>query len=138
MKESDYEDIIHLPPPTSRKHPRMPGEKRAAQFAPFAALVGYEAAVDEAARLTSERTELTEEERGRLDQTLQLLMERRAGERRACITRFIPDERKEGGSYASICGSIRRLDPVGRILIMEDGLHLKLDDIVEIEVQGGP
>ena len=56
--KSPYDDIIHLPHHVSQNHPQMPMLDRAAQFAPFAALTGYEAAVGETARLTAERREL--------------------------------------------------------------------------------
>ena len=56
-----YDDIIDLPRPVSKKHPPMPMMKRAAQFLPFAALTGYEAAVEETARLTEKKTELSED-----------------------------------------------------------------------------
>lgn len=46
----NYEDIINLPHYEPKRHPRMSMEARAAQFAPFAALTGYEEAIKEAAK----------------------------------------------------------------------------------------
>ena len=71
-----YDDILHLPHPTSKRHPRMPIADRAAQFSPFAALTGHGAAIEETARVTDRRIELDEDAKEQLDQTLQLLLER--------------------------------------------------------------
>ena len=94
-----YDDIINLQHPTSTKHPRMPMIDRAAQFSPFQALSGYGAAIQETARLTDQRVELTEEEKMLLDEKLRLLLDTGATGR---ITDFQPDEKKEGGAYAVI------------------------------------
>ena len=96
-----YDDIINLPHPVSAKHPRMPMMDRAAQFSPFAALVGHGAAIEETARLTNRRVELTEEEKALLDDKLRLLLE--TG-REGAITYFLPDGRKDGGAYVTAVG----------------------------------
>ena len=90
-----YDDIIDLPHPTSVRHPRMPMADRAAQFSPFAALVGHGAAIRETARLTDRKIELTEEEKAVLDDKLCLLLDT-GGE--AVFTYFLPDEKKDGGA----------------------------------------
>ena len=68
-----YNDIIHLPPPNSAKHPRMPIQDRAAIFSPFAALSGHSAAIAETARLTDRRMELDEDTKMELDLKQQVL-----------------------------------------------------------------
>ena len=83
-----YDDIIDLPHPTSVRHPRMPMSDRAAQFSPFQALVGHGAAIEEAARLTGRKIELTEEEKSVLDERLRLLDETGG---QAAFTWFLPD-----------------------------------------------
>ena len=94
-----YDDIIALPHPTSRRHPRMPAIDRAAQFAPFAALTGYAAAVKETARETEAFTELAEDEAAALDRQLRLLEERVRERPWVVLTCFQPDQRKAGGAY---------------------------------------
>lgn len=104
-----YDDIINLPHPNSAKHPRMSMIDRAAQFSPFATLTGHGAAIEETARLTDRRIELTEEEKTVLDEKLRLLLET-GGE--GMITYFLPDERKDGGAYVAKLGTIKKIDPL--------------------------
>ena len=98
-----YDDIIHLPHHVSATRPRMPMLDRAAQFSPFVALTGYEAAVRETARLTDQRVELDESAKAELDRKLRLLLSL-PGQPEASITYFRPDERKEGGAYETVTG----------------------------------
>ena len=133
-EEQRYEDIIGLPHPTSRKHPRMPRETRAAQFAPFAALTGYDEAVEETARLTEPQAELGEEALGRLNQALQHLRERIGDQPEAAITCFVPDERKIGGAYTCITGRVRRIDDVSREIILTDRTVISMDRVYGIAV----
>lgn len=137
MKRSDdphrYDDIINLPHPTSLKHPRMTVENRAAQFSPFAALTGYEAIVEETARLTEERAELDEQRKAVLDGKLQRLRERLGAEPELSIVYFRPDLLKFGGEYVSHSGRLRRIDPIERSILFADGLRVAIDDIAEIE-----
>ena len=125
-----YDDIIALPHPTSARHPRMPMADRAAQFSPFAALVGHGAAIRETARLTDQKIELTEDEKAILDEKLCWLLE--TGDE-AVFTYFLPDEKKDGGSYVTAVGSIKKLDPLERRVILADGSVIPVEDILEIE-----
>ena len=127
-----YEDIIALPHPTSRKHKRMPILGRAAQFAPFAALTGYEEAVDETARLTEPCAELDEEMQKRLDEALHKLKEKIGEQPEAAITCFVPDEKKPGGSYRCLTGRVRRIDEISREIILTDRTVIPLDRIYGI------
>ena len=125
-----YDDIIDLPHPTSAKHPRMPMSARAAQFSPFAALSGHGAAIRETARLTDRKIELTEEEKAVLDEKLCLLGDT-GGE--AVFTYFLPDEKKNGGAYVTVSGSIKKLDLWSRRVILTGGAVIPIEDILEIE-----
>lgn len=128
-----YDDIIDLPRPTSSKHPRMSLSDRAAQFSPFAALSGHEAAIRETARLTDRRIELDEDVKVELDRKLRLVAEHLAERPRVSITFFEADVRKEGGSYRTVTGPIKRIDDVRRLVIMGDGWEIPIDDISGIE-----
>ena len=125
-----YDDIINLPHPTSAKHPRMSMADRAAQFSPFAALVGHGSAIRETARLTNRKIELTEDEKAILDEKLYLLLD--TGEE-AVFTYFLPDEKKDGGSYVTAAGSIKKLDQLEHRVILTDGAVIPVEDILEIE-----
>ena len=125
-----YDDIIDLPHPTSARHPRMPMADRAAQFSPFAALVGHGAAIEETVRLTDRKIELTEDEKAILDEKLRYLFE--AG-REAVFTWFQPDEKKDGGAYVTNLGTIKKIDPLQGIVVLMDGTFIPIEDILEIE-----
>ena len=127
-----YDDIIDRPRPVSKKHPPMPMTKRAAQFLPFAALTGFEGEIAEAARLTEPVPELGEDALVALDEQLALLRQRLSEQPEITLTRFIPDEKKAGGSYETVTGRVRRLDEVHRLLILTDGAKIDIDTIVEL------
>lgn len=89
-----YDDIIDLPNPTSRKHPRMPLYDRAAQFSPFVALTGHDAAIKETARLTTDKLELSEDTIAKLNEQLNMINENIGAEPFVEITYFVPDDKK--------------------------------------------
>ncbi|MCI8329313.1 MAG: hypothetical protein HFG02_06810 [Oscillibacter sp.] len=126
-----YDDIIDLPHPTSERHPRMSMANRAAQFSPFAALTGYEAAVKETARLTDSKAELTEEEKVVLDAKLQLLVPGME----ASFVYFQQDNKKEGGTYLTAAGMVKRIDSCAREVILADGQKIFVDDIIGIQLE---
>lgn len=128
-----YDDIIHLPHHESTKHPKMPALDRAAQFSPFAALTGHNAAITETSRLTDSRVELDEIRKEELDERLQRIRESLAHKPQVSITYFVPDAKKEGGAYLTITGSIRKIEENKRQIIMEDGTVIPMNDIYEIE-----
>ena len=128
-----YEDLLYLPHPVSRNHPQMSVRDRAAQFSPFAALTGHEAAVQEAARITQARPELDDSEKEQLNETLFLLLEKYQGHPNLCITYFQPDDKKEGGKYVTETGIVRKIDMEKRLLCMEKQAAIELDMIVKIE-----
>ncbi len=128
-----YNDILHLPHPVSRKHPRMAVADRAAQFSPFAALTGYDDAVREAARLTDRRLELDEYEQQALNDRLQQILSRLPKQPVVRITYFRPDSCKEGGAYVTVNGVIKRLDTVEREIRLVDGTRIPIEDIWDID-----
>ena len=129
---SEYDDIIDLPRPKS-KHEPMPMSDRAAQFSPFAALTGYGDAIDETARLTDARIELSEEERAELDYKQQYLAALDAPT--VTVTYFVPDERKSGGAYVTHTGVLKRVDEVERMVVFKDGLRVPLDEVMDIKCE---
>ncbi|MBQ9458675.1 MAG: hypothetical protein IJU66_01940 [Oscillospiraceae bacterium] len=128
-----YDDIIDLPHHVSVTHPHMTLYDRAAQFAPFKALSGYEDDVEETARLTDERIELDESRKDFLDARLQLLEEHLSDAPVVTATYFRPDERKSGGAYLTVTGNVKKIDAVGRVLILRDGSRILMDDLYSLE-----
>lgn len=140
MITQHYEDILHLPHPVSRRRCRMTNYDRAAQFAPFAALTGYDAVIAESGRLTQERTELDEMEIARLDERLRELQEHIETEQEATFTWFCPDERKTGGAYIRTTGRVKKVDSFQRMIFLTDGRAIPIGEITGIEFaeQGRP
>lgn len=135
MRENDehrYDDIIGLPHHVSRKHPQMPLLDRAAQFAPFAALTGHEAAIKETARLTEEEIELDENSKELLDFRLQQLQEHLSEHPEVTVTYFCPDEKKTGGAYETVTGVVKKVDEYAGELVFTDGRRIGLGAIVEL------
>ena len=130
-----YDDILHLPHPTSKRHPRKPIADRAAQFSPFAALTGHKAAIEETARVTERRIELDEDAKEQLDQTLQLLLERIDEQPEITVTWFSPDKKKAGGQYHTATGKLKRIDTQESRLILTDGTQIPLEDLLEIRIE---
>ncbi|WP_418998816.1 hypothetical protein [Agathobaculum sp.] len=130
-----YDDIIDLPHPTSQNHPRMSLYDRAAQFSPFAALTGHSAAIAETGRLTDRRVELDEYEMARVDAELQRLQELLPGGPTASITYFVPDERKNGGSYQTVTGEVKRIDAVTGVIQMTDRREIPIEDVFSIKIK---
>ncbi len=128
-----YDDIINLSHPTSKKHPRMPIRDRAAQFAPFAALVGYDDAVEETARVTDEMVEQSEEMKAILNEKLSSLKERIDTRPSVAVTYFIPDEKKSGGRYVIVRGKIVKINDFSATVKMSDGREIAFDKIYSIE-----
>lgn len=127
-----YDDIIHLPHHVSQNHPQMPLRDRAAQFAPFAALTGYEAAVGETARLTAERREVDAQEAEELNRRLTALIARLPERPEVTVEYFVPDDRKAGGAYVTVTGRVRHISVPEKTLVMEDGAVIALEDIATI------
>lgn len=128
-----YDDIIHFPHPVSVAHPPMAVSDRAAQFSPFAALSGHEAAIHEAARLTDQRVELDENCKEALNRKIMLLMRRIQEHPEVAITYFAADSEKDGGCYTEVKGNIKKIDGYGDLIILVDGTRIPLYDVIEIK-----
>lgn len=128
-----YDDIIHLPHPTSKNRPRMSIHDRAAQFSPFAALSGHAAAIAETARLTDRKLELNEDTRAELDRRQAILLEHISERPEVTVTWFRPDERKSGGAYITTTGRLKKIDEIERVLVLTDGARIPLEDVAGLE-----
>ena len=134
--EKKYGDIIHLPHHVSSVHPHMPVSDRAAQFAPFAALTGYGEVIKETARQTDERPDLSEDEKQELNYKIQLACALPGEKPEIVLTYFVQDDKKSGGACHTARGKIRRIDPDAGQIILEDGMRIRLDCVVDIEFTG--
>lgn len=128
-----YDDIIDMEHHVSGRHPRMSMDSRVAQFAPFAALTGHDAAIMEAARLTETERELTSGEADALNRKLSYLLQNIKEEYPVEIVFFEPDSKKEGGAYRTKTGFIKNADLTTGILEMDDGSRLLIRHIKDIK-----
>lgn len=128
-----YDDIINLPHHVSAKRPHMSVIDRAAQFSPFAAVVGYDAAVKETARLTDRRVELDEYEKDALNEKLNIVAEHIEERPEIAITYFKPDDKKAGGAYVTVTGCVKKIDDYEHIVCLTDGTKIAIGEILEIE-----
>lgn len=137
MKKSNYDDIINLSYPYPTKRRRMSVADRAAQFSPFAALTGHDAAIAETGRLTDDKIELGEDAvyqieyrltkiAGRIDQGKKIYP-------KATILYFQKDAKKSGGAYLKKEGCIKKIDEIKKIIEFEDGISIRVSDILEID-----
>ena len=129
----DYDDIINLPHPISKTRPQMSLKDRAAQFSPFAALTGYDAAIKETGRLTDEKIELDEEALSNLNMKFQILFERLDEQPDIAITYFKPDETKSGGAYLTTTDKIKKVDEYERMITTTNGTKIPMDDVINLE-----
>ncbi|MCI8597595.1 MAG: YolD-like family protein [Lachnospiraceae bacterium] len=132
QEEHKYDDIIYLPHHVSKKHPQMSLLNRAAQFSQFAALTGYEDAINETARLTDAFIELDEDKKEQLDEQLQFIKKNLEQKPDCEITYFKPDEKKDGGTYVTIRGKIKKIDEYEHQIIFTDGTVLPIEYIFSI------
>jgi len=126
-----YDDIISLPHHVSERHPHLAPNERAAQFSPFAALTGYDNAIKETARLTTEKAILGEDAKEELDRKLQSLTARLEMEPNVSVTFFKPDEKKDGGRYMTKAGRIQKINEEKRLLVV-DGMQIPFDEIMNV------
>ena len=131
--DHQYDDIINLPHHVSATRPQMSMINRAAQFSPFAALTGYDAAIRETGRLTDSRIELSEDSRTDLDRKQQLLSDRLAEHPEVSVTYFVPDRKKAGGAYVTVTGNVKKLDDLQRLMVLTDGTVVPVDEILALE-----
>ena len=128
-----YEDIVDLPHHISKKHPQPTMADRAARFAPFAAITGYEEMVLEEARVTDERIEMDESSKAALNEKLNMILEFIDEQPEVSITYFEPDKRKAGGAYVTVTGTVKRIDEYEHLVIMTDGKKINIDEIYNLQ-----
>ena len=129
-----YDDMILLPHHQSKKHPPMSLYARSAQFAPFAALTGYEDAVRETARETKEKIELEEDWQVILDSKLQILQERISRKEEVTFTYFEPDLKKEGGEYVTVIGVVKKIDLIEQKIILSNKKEIPIGELIDVRI----
>lgn len=129
----NYDDIINLPHHVSKNHPRMSMYQRAAQFAPFAALVGHDALIAETARLTDAEIDMGEEAIHLLNQKMNYLKEKLKEHPSVTITYFLPDLKKSGGEYLTTTGIIKTIDDFEHTIVMENGTKIPLQCTLDLD-----
>lgn len=131
---TSYDDMVPLPHPKSDRRLPMPMRNRAAQFAPFAALTGYDEAVQEAGRRTVGRIELSEDAAEELNRQLCWVRDHIDAAPEVIVTWFVPDARKDGGAYRTASGRVKAWKPQRRVLILQNGTEIPVREIAEIAV----
>ena len=132
--KNPYDDILHLPHHVSAKHPSMPMRDRAAQFAPFSALTGFEDVIAETERPTERAFELDEQEAAELDRRLNLLIAKLPEHPAVAVTFFVPDGRRSGGAYRTVTGKVEAVSAAERTIVMADGTAIPLENIAFLEI----
>jgi len=133
IMQRNYDDIKHLTRPQYDDLHPMSMHDRAAQFSPFAALVGYDDAVAETARLTDSRLELTEDEMFELNVNLNRLLDSLDEQPQISVTYFVPDEKKSGGKYVEKFGVVRIYDSYSNELVFTDGVRIAVADMAKLD-----
>ena len=128
-----YADIRHLSRPVSTRHLPMSPQDRAAQFAPFAALTGYDGVIDETARLTDRERILAVGAEAELDEKMRWIRDHLGEQPGVTLTYFRPDGRKAGGAYVTVSGRVKKLEEHSGKLIFTDGTAVDLENICHIE-----
>ena len=126
------QELLEMERPVPARHAPMRRCDRAAQFAPFAALSGFDETVQEAGRLTQAQIELAENEREALNDALVRLAARLPEQPEVRLTYFQPDAKKSGGTYRTILTRVRRLDANAQVLVLTDGTRIPFDALLSI------
>ena len=133
MSEFQYNDILNMQYPNPEIEKDFPDEiLRAAQFAPFAALTGFDEEVEETARITDSKVELDEYQKAELNDKL-LFLNNSEGDEEVSITYFVPDKKKSGGAYVIKKGIVIKVREYEKDIVMYDGTEIPIDDIIAIE-----
>lgn len=130
-----YDDIIDLPHHVSKTRKPMSLYNRAAQFAPFAALTGYDDAIEETARLTETKVELSDELKNDLNQKINFIKNNIKVHPEITIKYFVRDNKKSGGIYKSLTSIIKKVDDFNKCFIFADNTNVYFDDIISITWQ---
>ena len=132
MIKSKYEDIVSLPHHISKVYPKMSRVARAAQFAPFAALTGYDNKVKETSRITGKRKIVEADLKLIINKKLQIIQENIYTKPMVTITYFVPDKIKDGGEYVTVTGNIKKIDNYNKAIIFTDNTNIFINEILEI------
>lgn len=127
-----YDDIINLPHYEPKTHKRMSLEARAAQFAPFAALTGYEDEIKETARLTDKRINITESQKTLLNSKIQYILKKIELKPEVKFTYFVKDKNKAGGKYIEKTGIIKKIDKISKYIILKDNTKIPISEIINV------
>lgn len=133
MKIDNYEDIINLPHHISKKYPQMSLEARSAQFAPYAALTGYDEVLAETARITNARIEIDENLKTIIDSKLQIIRENIKNKPQISVVYFVPDLKKNGGKYVTVNGNVKKIDEYRNVLVLDDNMEIEVKEIIQLE-----
>ena len=128
-----YDDIINLPRHISKNHKPMPISNRAAIFAPFSALTGYNETIIEASRITDRKIEISDEEKEKINDKLQYIKNIITQKPLVSIKYFIHDSKKSGGKYIQINCNIKKIDTIKKIIILTDNTKINIEDIIYID-----
>ena len=128
-----YQDIIDLPHHVSPKRQAMSLSDRAAQFAPFSALTGYDDVIIETGRLTDCEIDQIDDMRELLDLKQRYLAEIIESTPEITVTFFVDDTRKSGGAYRTVTGCLKRIEEHERVLLFTDGNRIPMDRILRID-----
>lgn len=129
-----YDDIINLPHHESLNHPRMSNYNRAAQFAPFAALVGYEEALEKSTEKMTSRKEISDDKKQEIENTLNRIRKNTNETIEVTIEYFVvKDKSKSLGKYLTYTGKIKRIDDIERKIIFLNRKSIYIKDIYDIK-----
>lgn len=131
---SNYDDIINLPHHESKVHPKMTLYNRSAQFAPFAALTGYDDAIVETARLTDKRINIDESLKEVINKKLQKIESMSSKHPLIEVTFFVKDKKKNGGSYTTISGNVKRIDTDNSLIVLTNKSKIPISEIINVKL----
>lgn len=131
---SNYDDIINLPHHESKVHPKMTLYNRSAQFAPFAALTGYDDAIVETARLTDKRINIDESLKEVINKKLQKIESISSKLPLIEVTFFVKDKKKNGGSYTTISGNVKRIDIDNSLIVLTNKSKIPISEIINVKL----
>ena len=132
MPDNPYSDIIDMPHHVSKDRPHLSMHQRAAQFSPFAALVGYEDVIEETRRQTDLKRELDETEKAELDRKLSVIAAHLTERPIVVIEYFVPDKTKTGGEYVFKSGTVAKILQVQKKIVLGDETEIRIEDIADI------
>ncbi len=133
MDEHRYDDILYLPHHRSSERGYMSLHDRAAQFAPFTTLAGYEELIIETARFTDEKIVLDEYAVEKINETLYEISLNLQKQPEVIVTYFLPDSSKNGGTYHTDIGIVKKIDTIEKIMTMDDGRKIHMEQIIRLE-----